>query len=354
MRPAATLGALALAAALLRPAAPAAAAVELCAALDGSGSIAPDQFALQLEGLARAVEDPAVVPRDGSVTVSVVVFMWGAAVEVPATVVSGEADALGLAAAVRAIPPVPWPLNHRTDMVAAIEACFGQFRDPAARWVIDISTDGRHSTTIGTDPFAARDAAVAAGLDALNALGVGEADLAFLERLVWPQPASAPPADGFVVMVPDFTAYVAAMREKVRTEVALEVALDVKPGSCPNPFLVGSQGLLPVAVLGGPAFDVAAIDPATLTVAGVPPVRWSYEDVAAPFEGRKDSCGSCTTTGSDGYTDLVLHVDRQALAAAIGGAADRACVLLELRGNLLPAQGGGPVRGADVLRVQRR
>lgn len=350
-----TIRTLALAAALLAAAVtPAAAAVELCAALDGSGSISTAQFALQLEGLARAVEDPAVVARDGSVTLAVVVFMWGAAVEVPATVVGGEEDALAIAAAVRAISPVPWPLNHRTDMVAAIQACLGQFRDPAARWVIDVSTDGGHSASLGSDPIAARDAAVDAGLDALNALGVGAADFAFLERLVWPQPASPPPGDGFVVAVPDFAAYVEAMREKVRTEVALEVAVDVKPGSCPNPFQVGSKGLLPLAVLGGPGFDAAAIDPATVRLAGVPAVSWSLEDVAAPSGLRPDSCMSCTTAGPDGHPDLVLHVDRQELAAALGDAGDRACLLVDLRGNLVPAAGGGPVRGADVLRVQHR
>jgi len=329
----------------------AAGAVELCAALDGSGSLDPAQFALQLEGLASAVEDPAIVARDGSVTLTAVVFEWGATVEVPATVIASEEDAAAFAAAVRAIP---WRFGHRTDMVAAIEACLGQFRDATDRWVIDVSTDGRHSSTLGTDPLAARDAAVAAGLDALNALGVGDADTAFLGQLVWPQPASPPPSDGFVVSVPDFVAYVAAMREKVRTEVALEVALDVKPGSCPNPFNLASRGTLPAAVLGGPALDVAALDPASLRLAGVPALRWSVEDVAAPFAGARTSCGDCTTGGPDGFPDLVLHFDRRELAAALAGAADGACLLLELRGSLDAAHGGGPVRGADVVPVLRK
>jgi len=345
------ISAAALLAILLSASSPAAAAVELCAALDGSGSLTPAQFSLQLEGLARSIEDPAIIARDGSITLSVVVFEWGATVEVPATVVASEADAAALATAVRAIP---WRFGHRTDMVAAIQACLGQFRDLSAAWVIDISTDGRHSTTLGTDPFAARDEAVAAGLDVVNALGVGDADLAFLERLVWPQPASAPPADGFVLMVPDFGSFVEAMREKVRAEVALEVAVDVKPGSCPNPFQVGSKGLLPFAVLGSATFDVASIDPGTVRLVGVPPVRWSYEDVATPSPGKKETCESCTAAGPDGFVDLVLHVDRQELAAALGEATDRTCLSVNVRGNLAPASGGGPIRGVDVLRVQRR
>ena len=326
-------------------------AVELCAALDGSGCLSTAQFQLQLEGLAGAVEDPSIIPRDGSATLSAVVFEWGASVEVPATVIDGAASAAAFAAAVRAIP---WRFGHRTDMVAAIQSCSGQFRDATDRWVIDISTDGRHSQTLGTDPLAARDAAVAAGLDVLNALGVGEADLDFLGTLVWPQPAAAFPGDGFVVAVPDFSAYVDAMREKIRAEVAREVAIDIKPGSCPKPFNLGSPGLLPVAVLGGADFDVASVDPATLRLEGVAPSRWAYEDVATPVDGRKDSCTSCTTEGRDGYTDLILHFDRVALAAALGSAQDGACLLAALSGNLTGSAGGRPIRGSDVLRVIRK
>jgi len=345
------VGALLFAAALVLPAATPAGAVELCAALDGSGSIDPAQFSLQLEGLARAVEDPAVIARDGSVTLSAVVFEWGATVEVPAAVIASDADAAAFAAAVRAIP---WRFGHRTDVVAAIEACLGQFRDATDSWVIDISTDGRHSVTLGTDPLAARDAAVAAGLDALNALGVGDADLAFLEGLVWPQPAAPPPADGFVVSVPDFEAYVAAMREKVRTEVALAVGVDIKPGSCPNPFNLGSRGMLPVALIGSGDFDVASVDPASLRLEGVAPQRWTYDDVAAPGPERKETCAACTTAGPDGFVDLVLHFDRRSLAAALGPAEDRACLLVALRGNLRAEFGGGPIRGADVVVVLDR
>lgn len=325
-------------------------AVELCAALDGSGSLSPAQFSLQLEGLATAIEDPTILPRDGSVTLSVVVFEWGATVEVPATPVAGDAGAAALAAAVRAIP---WRFGHRTDMVAAIRACLGQFRDPGETWVIDISTDGRHSQTLGTDPLAARDEAVAAGLDVVNALGVGEADRAFLESLVWPQPASAPPADGFVVMIPDFQAFAAAMREKIRAEVALEVPLDVKPGSCPNPLRLGSRGRIPVALLGTAQFDVGDVDPRSLRLEGVAPARWSYADVAAPGPRLKDSCASCTREGPDGFPDLVLQFDRKALAAALGSARNRACVLVTLRGNRRAAAGGGPIRGADTLLLLR-
>jgi hypothetical protein len=49
-------------------------AVELCAAIDGSASLSREDFRLQLEGLAAAVEDSAVITPNGSVTLSVVRF----------------------------------------------------------------------------------------------------------------------------------------------------------------------------------------------------------------------------------------------------------------------------------------
>ena len=63
------------------------------------------------------------------------------------------------------------------------------------------------------------------------------------------------------------------------------VDVDIKPTSCPNPLNVKSGGVLPVAILGTEDFDVAEIDASTVQLAGVSPLRWSIEDVAAPCPG---------------------------------------------------------------------
>ncbi|MHC4648611.1 MAG: hypothetical protein ACYTBJ_24405, partial [Planctomycetota bacterium] len=39
----------------------------------------------------------------------------------------------------------------------------------------------------------------------------------------------------------------------------VQVAVDIKPGSCPNPLNLASRGVLPVAVLGSEDFDVSSI-----------------------------------------------------------------------------------------------
>ncbi|NIN69480.1 MAG: hypothetical protein GTO63_33310, partial [Anaerolineae bacterium] len=53
------------------------------------------------------------------------------------------------------------------------------------------------------------------------------------------------------------------------------VDLDIKPGSCPNPLNTRSNAVLPVAILGTDVFDVNDIDPATVMLEGVSPLRWN-------------------------------------------------------------------------------
>jgi hypothetical protein len=105
-------------------------------------------------------------------------------------------------------------------------------------------------------------------------------------------------------------------------EAAQPVVLDVKPGSCPNPFKVGQRGVTPVAILGSDTFDVSTIKPETVALEGCPALRWSYEDVATPFDGEFGDPldeNACTTAGADGYFDLTLKFDSQCVTNALGG-----------------------------------
>jgi len=89
---------------------------------------------------------------------------------------------------------------------------------------------------------------------------------------------------------------------------SINISVDIKPGSDPNPLNVKSKGVLPVAILGTEAFDVSDVDPGSLrffnpNAAGVPgyseyPLRWTLEDV-----------------DRDGLVDLVSHFDAEKLMA---------------------------------------
>jgi hypothetical protein len=101
-----------------------------------------------------------------------------------------------------------------------------------------------------------------------------------------------------------------------------EVAVDVRPGSCPNPINVNphaeaGQGVVPVAILGTAELDVREIEPESVMLEGVHARRWNYGDVAAPAGGQTGDC-SCSTEGPDGYEDLELLFPRSELTCAMG------------------------------------
>jgi len=132
---------------------------------------------------------------------------------------------------------------------------------------------------------------------------------------------------------------------------ALEVAVDIKPGSWPNPLNPVSKGVLPMAVCGTDEFDVMTIDTETLLLGregidGVAPLRWSYEDVAAPFEGEwSDGHGRY----GDGFMDLALKFRTQELVTALGlDLLTGQAVPLVLTGSLLD---GTALTGSDFVWV---
>lgn len=110
------------------------------------------------------------------------------------------------------------------------------------------------------------------------------------------------------------------------------LSIDIKPQSCPNPINTKSKGVLPVAILGTNEFDVLTIDPASIRLAGVAPIRSSYEDVATPAE-KVDEC-DCTDEGPDGFLDLALKFDTQEIISALGAVSDGDEIVLTVTGQL--------------------
>lgn len=136
----------------------------------------------------------------------------------------------------------------------------------------------------------------------------------------------------------------------------VSVYVDIKPGGCPTPINVGSKGVLPVAVLGTADFNVTTIDPTTITLKGVSPLRWEIEDVATPYEIKYDECNimDCHEETGDTYDDLTLKFDSQEIYAAIAEVYDRECLKLELTGNLKTAYGALPIKGVDVVSILKK
>jgi hypothetical protein len=127
---------------------------------------------------------------------------------------------------------------------------------------------------------------------------------------------------------------------------ALRVSVDIKPQSCPNPLNVYSEGVLPIAILGSEEFDVNTIDAVSVRLNGVAPIRHNYEDVTAPVVDANDC--NCTTDGPDGYVDLILKFDKQAIVDTLGDVNDGDILTLTVEGVLTDET---PIEGSDCVSV---
>ena len=107
---------------------------------------------------------------------------------------------------------------------------------------------------------------------------------------------------------------------------------------------MGSKGNIPVAILGTDNLDVQDIDPATLKLEGISPLRWSIKDVAAPISSSQEC--DCTIEGPDGFDDLNLKFDSQGLAAALGSVNDGDELVLTITGEMFD---GTPFEGSDCV-----
>jgi len=76
------------------------------------------------------------------------------------------------------------------------------------------------------------------------------------------------------------------------------IGIDIKPGSDPNSINLGSNGVVPVAILGAEYFDAATVNPSTVTLAGS----------KVKVKGHSGNSGSLEDVNGDGFLDLVVQV----------------------------------------------
>ncbi|MFC2173919.1 RCC1 domain-containing protein [Acidobacteriota bacterium] len=134
-------------------------------------------------------------------------------------------------------------------------------------------------------------------------------------------------------------------------------AVDIKPGSCPNPLNPRSRGRLPVAILGSDGFDVITIDPSTIRLLEVvePRSKFSFEDTSSRCAelDPQDEC-SCCEGVPDGYVDLVVHFAIEDVVAALGGEESLEpdqVIMIPVSGQLRQEYGGREFEGMDCMIV---
>ena len=148
--------------------------------------------------------------------------------------------------------------------------------------------------------------------------------------------------------------------EKTVAIPVIDVHVDIKPGSWPNPINKGSKGVISVTICGTEDFDVMTIDPGKVMMhnetseSGVAPLRWSYEDVATPYQDETPDDPDGHEETADGYIDLVFKFDTQEVVEMLGlcNYADWMFVKLFIKGNLFDEEGGTPIEGFDWVRIQ--
>lgn len=196
--------------------------LELVLAVDTSSSVSASEYDLQMEGLARAFREPAVIGAirsAGDQGIAVAVVQWAESrnqvLAVPWRLVrdaaSGEAFARDIEAAKRQIP------GGATGISESIAFSMRQIdgnRFAGLRKVIDISGDGRANH--GPPPQAAREAAAAAGVT-VNALAILN-EIPLLDRYFRDQVIVG--SGAFVVVARDWEDFAGAIVKKLIREIA--------------------------------------------------------------------------------------------------------------------------------------
>ena len=189
--------------------------LDLALCLDASGSVSRSDFQLQLEGTARAIENPEIVPRDGSVRVSLLQFSSFDRLEINPTLVE-EDNVADLADAIRAVPKLGGGTSIHQCIDGAADA-ITQATPPAALRVIDVSTDGQSNQAAAVS---AANRARGNGVDVLNAIGVGGgANQNLLNAIVFPEPVGGD--RGFVLMVDSYEEYIEGIAGKIAKETRI-------------------------------------------------------------------------------------------------------------------------------------
>jgi len=193
--------------------------LELGLLLDVSGSVDGTEFALQRDAYVSAFRDPVAINTIQNGTfgrIAVTLVYWSGTAQqqqtLGFTVINNSASSNAFADAIAAAPR---PFSGGTAIGSALNFTTPLFDGngyAGTRVVIDVSGDGPANQ--GADTPTARDAALAAGIDVVNGLTIGDATLEAYYN------ANVIGGEGaFVIPAPDFATFEAAIIQKLVTEI---------------------------------------------------------------------------------------------------------------------------------------
>jgi len=348
-----------LALALSSQAAQAQVAVDLALCIDGSGSISALDFELQRDAYIAALN--TLVPRDGTVRLSIFQFSQTIITELSPLVIEDEADMTAVLAALTAMVQQGFVTNTEGCILQAADAIDGD--EMQARKIIDMSTDGVPTWTENDDdctaltlPNTCSDAAVQASddieaadiIDAFNVIAVGGLlPLDFMDDLPFPAPVGSPfgdypddgdppDTDGFLVPVADFDAFETALELKLLLElsVTFNVTKSWVGGAAPGEVTIQ-----------------LACDGTNVLIDGLasPQSKLTTGDVAS-FSISGTDVGQCTATELTDISDLWTVNDDDCFE--VDPAVQTSCTITNVRNEqelTLVKTGSGPDSDYDAV-----
>jgi hypothetical protein len=184
--------------------------IELALLIDGSGSISDANYVLQKDAYVDTLNhfyNDHDYFQNSNIAISVWQFGANIQHEFGETLINNDG---ALADLTNAINGMSRPVTSATNIGGAIELAADELLNSVfdgSRLIIDVSTDGVHN--FGLDPYLAAPAAVAAGVDQINCLGVGSSfDCGFISG-----------AGSFFVSAPTFAEFEATLHDKLHREI---------------------------------------------------------------------------------------------------------------------------------------
>jgi len=191
----------------------------LLLAVDISGSIDAGEYALQMQGLAAALDDPAVAAELVQGQVALAVVQWSGvgaqALVLPWRRMLSGADVADIAARVRALPRAFSASDTAVGEAISFAAMQFALVPDCARRVIDISGDGPENAgfTVGRARQMTQAAGITINAIAIEDMGSSASVSVFYTRHVITK-------DGFVMTARGLGDYPRAIREKLLREVS--------------------------------------------------------------------------------------------------------------------------------------
>ncbi len=153
----------------------------LIVSVDVSNSVDEERYKLQMEGIAKALEDPEVLKAilngpQGGILVAMVTWADKPRLSLPWQRIASSADAASVAAKVRALPRQTGEFTCVSGMLRTIsDKVVPQIPAKALRIIVDVSGDGRENCNPEEPPASVRDELAASGVT-VNGLPILEGD----------------------------------------------------------------------------------------------------------------------------------------------------------------------------------